>query len=69
MISKIKTWWLSNYRVISLEKAKELKLEFVTNIHGDRINVLNCRSLWVDHHKNPYRCNELFIEEEELENC
>ncbi len=69
MMSKLKCWWISNYRVITLEKAKELELEFVTNIYGDRINVLNCRSLWVDQYNNPYRCNELFAEEEELENC
>ncbi len=69
MMSKIKRWWVSNYQVITLEKAKELELEFVTNIYGDRINVLNCRSLWVDRYNNPYRCNELFVEDEELVNC
>jgi hypothetical protein len=68
MLSKIKAWWVSNYCIISLDDAKEMNLEFVTNIYGDRINVLNCRSIWVDNKQNPYRCGELYMEDEEVVN-
>ena len=68
MISKIKNWWVSHYRIITMKKAKDMKLEFVTNVYGDQIKFLNCRSIWVDNKGNPYRCKDLYPEDN-IETC
>lgn len=59
MIKRAKRYWISNYQIISKDQAERLDLEFVTNVYGDRINELNCRSIWKDKKGNPYRCKEL----------
>lgn len=42
---------------IDVEEAKERGFKFARNIHGDEINHLNCRSIWVDK-KNRAWCVE-----------
>jgi len=43
----------------TVAEAEKMKLYFRTNVYGDGINHLNCRSLWNDKYWNIYRCNEL----------
>lgn len=52
---------LAKYWLIRLTKseAKDLKLEFYTNVHGDMINRHNCRSFWLDKEGNDYKVIEL----------
>lgn len=60
MINSIKRFWLSNFRVISTKRAKELNLKFFRNLHGDEINRFNCRSIWKDEQGRLFRVRELF---------
>lgn len=56
-------WRTRHFKVISIKQAKELGLEFWTNVHGDGINLLNCRSLWSDSKNRTYRVQELVLPE------
>jgi hypothetical protein len=47
------------FKVITRLKALELGLEFRYNVHGDAINHLNYRSIWVDSKGRTYRVREL----------
>jgi len=47
------------FKVIKRSQALELGLEFSNNVHGDAINHLNCRSIWVDSKGRTYRVHEL----------
>lgn len=47
------------FKVISRLQALELGLVFSNNVHGDVINHLNCRSIWVDSKRRAYRVREL----------
>lgn len=60
MIKKIIYWFRSLKKIPTIEKAKEMKLTHYTNVHGDGINRMNCRSLWTDEFGNEYRCSQLF---------
>jgi hypothetical protein len=53
------------FKVITRLKALELGLEFIYNIHGDLINHLNCRSIWVDSKGRTYRVRELIKQQEQ----
>ncbi len=53
------------FKVISRLQALELGLEFSSNVHGDAINVLNCRSIWVDSKGRSYRVRELIKQQEQ----
>jgi hypothetical protein len=53
------------FKVISRLQALELGLEFSNNVHGDAINVLNCRSIWVDSKGRSYRVRELIKQQEQ----
>jgi len=59
MIQDIQNWWLRCFCVISIEKAKELGLNFLCNIYGDTINRINCRSLFTDKKGIIYRVDSL----------
>jgi len=51
---KIKMF-LNRFRVLDKQEAEKLNLVFLKNIHGDQINHLNCRSIWLDANMNEYR--------------
>tara|TARA_R110000850_G_scaffold33818_1_gene91938 strand:+ start:21 stop:263 length:243 start_codon:yes stop_codon:yes gene_type:complete len=44
---------------IDIEEAQKRGFRFVTNIYGDRINQLNCRSLWIDNKNRTWRVEQL----------
>jgi hypothetical protein len=48
-------WYLRTFCVISNKRIKGLNLKHVRNIHGDEINMINCRSIWVDNKGRTYR--------------
>lgn len=52
-------WFARNFKVISIQQAVKWGLSFSHNIHGDLINYLNCRSVWVDDKKRNYRVKQL----------
>ena len=56
-------------KVATVERAQKMGLTWIVNIYGDRINELDCRSLWVDKYNNPYRCDELCSEVEKNLEC
>ena len=41
------------------DKAEKRGLVFESNVHGDAINMWNCRSFWRDEYGFRYRCSEL----------
>jgi hypothetical protein len=47
--------YLRTFCVITIEKAKSLNLRHVRNVHGDEINMINCRSVWEDDKGRTYR--------------
>ena len=53
------------FKVISRLQALELGLAFSNNVHGDAINHLNCRSIWVDSKGRTYRVRELIKQQEQ----
>lgn len=58
-MSRLKMLYIRLFKVISIEQAIKYKLTFHRNIHGDEINHINCRSIWIDKHFRTYRVNEL----------
>jgi hypothetical protein len=63
MIKKLTYRWRSMRKVKTAKKAEDMGLTWVVNIYGDRINHLDCRSIWVDEYDNAYRCDQLYTEE------
>ena len=59
---KLKLWYYRNFCIISNDKAKELGLCHVANVYGDWINILNCRSIWVDSDYKTYKVKGLNYE-------
>ena len=59
--NRIYLWWIRTFKVISNEMAKELGLKWYRNVFGDEINLLNCRSLWIDKRGHRYRVSELHM--------
>lgn len=57
-------WVVRNFKVISIKEAEELGLVFSSNVFGDKINTLNCRSLWFDHRGRMYRVKTPYYESE-----
>ena len=57
MKRKILLLWKSLF-VLSSSECESLGLKFQGNIHGDLINFLGCRSVWVDEFENEYRCSQ-----------
>ena len=53
--SRFSLWWIRTFKVITSERAKELRLKHSRNVHGDEINVRNCRSIWHDNANREYR--------------
>ena len=58
----MKAWIERNFKVISLERAKDLGLVFFRNVYGDEINHINCRSIWKDSKGRTYRVKSLYDE-------
>lgn len=56
----MREWFIRNFTVISTEEAEKRNLIFVGNVHGDEINKLNCRSIWIDLKRRSYRVRELY---------
>lgn len=56
---KLYYWFRSFKKVKTVEDAQKMNLVHVTNVFGDGINTMNCRSFWTDRYKNTYRCDEL----------
>ena len=46
-------------RVETIREAIELDLSWNSNVHGDRVIMFNCRSIWIDKYGNYYHCGEL----------
>lgn len=46
---------------IDIEEAKKRGFTFARNIHGDEINHLNCRSIWVDKKSRAWCVEQLNI--------
>lgn len=61
MAQQFKKWWARNFKVISIKQAKEWNLIHVTDIFGDAINHLNCRSIWKDSKGKRYRVKQLYL--------
>lgn len=59
-MKRIVCWFRSFRMVKTVKDAKEMKLHWIRNVHGDEINAINCRSLWNDDYMNRYRCEELY---------
>lgn len=49
-------------KIKSIDDAISMELNFRENIYGDKINKLNCRSIWVDKYFFEYKCEELYWE-------
>ena len=58
-MGKVKIWWIRNFKVISNQKAKELRLRHCRNVYGDEINHINCRSIWIDDKGSQYRVSDI----------
>lgn len=58
-LNSIKMWWIRTFMIISNERAKKLGLAHWVNVYGDRINHLNCRSIWIDNKGHEYRVEGL----------
>lgn len=58
-MNRIKLWHERVFTIISNQRAKELGLTFIRNIHGDEINHINCRSIWEDKRGRKYRVKNL----------
>ena len=58
-MKKIKYWLRSFLKIKTVGDAKKMELKHFTNIHGDEINRINCRSIWEDEFGYQYRCDEL----------
>jgi len=60
LIKKIKLWYYRYFKIITLKQCYDFNLYFDSNIYGDEINYLNCRSVWEDSKGRLYRCEKLF---------
>ena len=58
---KLKLFTYRWFRKLDTRTAMLLGLRFRENVYGDRINHLNCRSIWTDENNNIYYCKELVI--------
>lgn len=54
-MKSIYLWYIRNFKIISDELAESLGLEHKYNLHGDGINLWNCRSIWTDKKDRWYR--------------
>jgi len=61
----LKLFYYRYFKVLTKVQALELGLEFSNNVHGDAINHLNCRSIWVDSKDRTYRVLELIKQQEQ----
>ena len=50
--------FLAKWKVIDRNQAIQLNLKFHRNTHGDEINFLDCRSIWIDEDMNRYRVRQ-----------
>ena len=56
----LRLWYTRMFMVIPQEEAERLGLKHLRNVYGDEIDVLNCRSIWIDNKSREYRVQELF---------
>lgn len=60
MKRELKMWWIRMFCIIPTSKdALELGLTHSMDMFGDAINLMNCRSLWIDSKSRVYRVAEL----------
>ena len=59
-------WFRHLKKLETVQQAQQMGLIHYTNVHGDGINLMNCRSIWVDEFDNPYRCGELLVDGKDL---
>ncbi len=64
-MKEIKLFYYRYFKVLTKVQALELGLEFTSNIHGDAIIALNCRSLWKDSKDRIYRVRELIQKQDQ----
>jgi hypothetical protein len=58
MKEEIKMWYFRTFgKKVTMKEIMKWNLEFVENVHGDEVNRLDCRSIWVDPKGRSYRCN------------
>lgn len=55
----MREWYIRKFKVISVKEAEDRELIFRGNVYGDDINILNCRSIWVNKRGQAYRVSEL----------
>ena len=65
-MKKIKMWYARCFKVITNEQAIQWGLTHISNIHGDEVNRINCRSIWTDYKGRTYRVRSL--KESEIQN-
>lgn len=53
--------FLKTFKTIKTsEEAILMGLTFYRNLHGDQINLIGCRSQWVDEYEYVYNCDEYY---------
>ena len=61
---ELKMWWIRFFCVIpTTQDAIKLGLTYSMDVLSDSINLMNCRSLWLDSKGRCYRVGESFDEE------
>jgi hypothetical protein len=59
LLDSFDLWYIRTFKVISNQEARDLELKFLRNVYGDEINILNCRSIWIDNKQREYRVRYL----------
>lgn len=60
-MKELKLFYYRYFKILTIEQALELGLELSSNVYGDAINYINCRSLWKDHKGRTYRIDKVFF--------
>lgn len=55
-------YWLRYFftNIPTTDQALKMGLTHYENLYGEHINMLNCRSIWVDDYDKGYFCSELY---------
>lgn len=59
VFDNIRLWFKKEFGILTIEECKKLDLTHCHNIYGDRINHLNCRSIWRNEKGKSFRCHSL----------
>ena len=54
--------WARKKKGLSIEDTISLNLNWNSNVHGDFIIMMNCRSIWTDEFGFYYHCDNLYRE-------